>query len=217
MPVRYEFIKELEEIHKNVIKMGTLIEQSIDDTIEALVKQNIKLAQEVIDKDDLIDNMELEIEKEAILLIAKQQPIASDLRKIASVMKIITDLERIADHCADISEYTIKLANERYVKPLIHIPEMADKVKEMVRNTIDSFINNDYDKAKEVVEVDDIIDKYFYSIVDELSDIMKTDSNVIPQCINFIFIVKYLERMGDHATNIAEWIGYIITGKMKGK
>lgn len=213
--MRYEYLKEMEKLNNNVIKMGMLIEQSIDDTIDALVKQDVKLAQEVIDKDDEIDNIERYIEQETILLIARQQPIASDLRTIASVMKIITDLERIADHCSDISQYTIKLASEKYVKPLVHIPEMANQVKLMVCKTIDSYIKSDLKIAREVIETDAKVNNYFHMIVDELSDIMQSNSQVVPQCIDFIFIVKYLERMGDHSTNIAEWIEYIITGDLK--
>ncbi|MFP4697542.1 MAG: phosphate signaling complex protein PhoU [Eubacteriales bacterium] len=214
MPIRHEFLKELDILHKNVIKMGTLIEKSIDDTIIALTKQDIKLAEEVIKRDDEIDDLEHHIEGECIMLIARQQPMASDLRKIASVMKIITDLERIADHCSDISEYTIRLAHEKYIKPLIHIPEMASKVKVMVRNTIDSYIKSDIEGANEVIKTDDDIDKYFYMITEELSDLMQSKPEVVPQCVDFLFIVKYLERMGDHATNIAGWIQYIVTGKM---
>ncbi|TCT15689.1 PhoU-like phosphate uptake regulator [Natranaerovirga pectinivora] len=214
MPIRQEFIKELDKLHKNVVKMGTIIEKSIDDVIEALVKQDVKLANDIIDRDDEIDELENHIEQECIMLIARQQPIASDLRKIASVMKIITDLERIADHCADISKYTIKLANESYVKPLVHIPEMAKKVKEMVRETIDVYIKSDLEGAKRIIEKDDEIDHYFSMLVKELSELMISKPEVVPQCINFIFIVKYLERMGDHSTNIAEWIQYIVTGNL---
>jgi phosphate transport system protein len=212
MPVRHEFLKELEILHKNVVKMGAMIEQSIDDMIQALVKQDVILAEEVIKRDDKIDDLEYKIEQECIMLITRQQPIASDLRKIASVMKIITDLERIADHCSDISEYTIRIVNEKYIKPLVHIPEMAEKVKIMVRKTIDSYINSDLEGAKEVMAADDEIDKYFHMIVEELSELMQNKPEVVPQCLSFIFIVKYLERMGDHSTNIAEWIEYIVTG-----
>lgn len=215
MPMRYAFEKKLKKLHKDLIKMQTIIEKSIDDTIKALKTQDIELAKDVMDKDDEIDKMELQIEEECLLLIARQQPIATDLRRITSILKIITDLERIADHCSDISEYTIKLADETYVKPLIHIPQMADKVKGMIKVTIDSFITQDIELAKTVFEKDDIIDEYFVTIVDELIEIMENNPNVIKQCTYFIFIVKYLERMGDHATNIAEWIVFTVTGKHK--
>lgn len=214
MVIRQEFENELESIHKHVVKMGAFIEESIDDTIEALINQNATLAKEVIERDTIIDKLEKTIEKEAILITAKQQPVATDLRNIASVMKIITDLERIADHCADISQYTIKLSEEKYVRPLIDIPQMAHKVKLMVRNVIDSYINKDVNLAKEIIKQDDEIDKYFYVIVEELTEIIKKKPEVASQCISFIFIVKYLERMADHATNVAEWIEYIVTGKL---
>lgn len=213
MPMRHAFEKNLKELHKDLIKMQTIIEKSIDDTIKALKTHDIDLAKVVIDRDDEIDKMELKIEKECLLLIARQQPIATDLRKITSVLKIITDLERIADHCNDISKYTIKLANETYVKPLIHIPQMAEEVKNMIKVTIDSFINQDIELAKTVFKRDDIIDDYFETIVNELIEIMESNPKVIRQCTYFIFIVKYLERMGDHATNIAEWIVFTVTGE----
>ena len=213
MPMRYAFEKKLNELHKDLIKMGTIIEKSMNDTVEALKTQNVELAKAVIDRDDEIDKMELRIEKECLILIARQQPIATDLRDIASVLKIITDLERIADHCSDISKYTIRLANETYIKPLIHIPEMAEEVKKMIKDTIDSCVNQDIELAKNVCKRDDIIDNYFETIVNELIEIMENNSEVVKQCTDFMFIVKYLERMGDHATNIAEWIIFTVTGE----
>ncbi|GKX30947.1 phosphate transport system regulatory protein PhoU [Vallitalea longa] len=213
MPIRYNFEKKINELHKDLIKMGTLIEQSLDDAIQALIKQDVSLAKKVIDKDDEIDNMELRIEKECLLLIVTQQPIATDLRDIASVLKIITDLERIGDHCTDISEYTIRLANEQYIKPLIHIPQMAEAVKSMIKDTIDSCVKKDIDLARSVCQRDDTIDDYFDEIVNELMSLMVEKSSVVKQCTDFLFIVKYLERMGDHATNIAEWIIFTVTGE----
>lgn len=217
MPIRYEFEKELTRMHKELLKMGALIEQSIDDTIKAMKNQDVALAREVIQRDDEIDQMELVMEAECIMLVTRQQPIASDLRLIASVLKIVTDLERIADHCADISEYVIRLSNEPYKKPLEHIPMMAQQVKKMVKDTIDSYVEKDIGKARKVIDDDDIVDKYFEDIVKEIQDLMKTQEDFIIQGTYFIFIVKYLERMADHATNICEWIEYTITGKLKHK
>lgn len=217
MPIRYEFEKELTRMHKELLKMGALIEQSIDDTIKAMKNQDVALAREVIQRDDEIDQMELVMEAECIMLVTRQQPIASDLRLIASVLKIVTDLERIADHCADISEYVIRLSNEPYKKPLEHIPMMAQQVKKMVKDTIDSYVEKDIGKARKVIDDDDIVDKYFEDIVKEIQDLMKIQEDFIIQGTYFIFIVKYLERMADHATNICEWIEYTITGKLKHK
>jgi phosphate transport system protein len=215
MPIRYEFERELNKMHQQLLKMGTLIEQSIDDTIRAMKNQDIDLAQEVIQRDDEIDQMELAMETECIMLITRQQPIASDLRLITSVLKIVTDLERIADHCADISEYVIRLFNESYKKPLEHIPMMAQQVKKMVKDTIDSYVERDICKARRVIKDDDIIDQYFEDIIKEIQDLMKVEGTFITQGTYLIFITKYLERMADHATNICEWIEYTITGKLK--
>ncbi|WP_341878027.1 phosphate signaling complex protein PhoU [Defluviitalea saccharophila] len=217
MPIRYEFEKELTKMHKQLLKMGALIEQSIDDTIEAMKNQDIALARKVIQRDDEIDLMEISMETECIMLVTRQQPIASDLRLITSVLKIVTDLERIADHCADISEYVIRLSNEPYKKPLEHIPMMAQQVKKMVKDTIDSYVEKNIEKARKVIDDDDIVDKYFEDIVKEIQDLMKIQEDFIIQGTYFIFIIKYLERMADHATNICEWIEYNITGKLKYK
>lgn len=213
MPVRYEFERELNELHRNLVKMGAIIEKSIDDMIKALFDQDVELAKEVIARDDKVDDMEKVIEQNCILLIARQQPIASDLRDIASILKIITDLERIADHCEDISEYAIKLSKEPYVKPLDEIPLMADKVKHMVKAVIDSCIRKDLGLAEQVYAMDDEIDDLFHSIVARLQADMAENTSVIPQCTDLIFIVKYLERMADHACNISGWISFNVTGK----
>ncbi|QUI22721.1 phosphate signaling complex protein PhoU [Vallitalea pronyensis] len=213
MPARFVFEQKLQQLHQDLIKMEAVVERSLDDAIKALKKQDVELAKEVIKRDDEIDRMELVLEKECLLLIVRQQPMAADLRDIAAVLKIITDLERIGDHCTDISEYTIRLANEKYVKPLVHIPEMAEEVKKMIKDTIDSCVNKDIELAKDVCARDDRIDNYFDTIVEELTTIMASNPDVVKQCTDFLFIVKYLERMGDHATNIAEWIIFTVTGE----
>lgn len=213
MPQRIALQRELNKLYQDLTKMGALIERQINDMIEALKTQDAELAREVIMRDDEIDDMELKIERACILLIARQQPLASDLRDIASVLKIITDLERIADHCSDISKYTINLSNENYVKPLIHIPEMVDKVKLMVKDTIDCTVKKDIELANKIVKDDLEINSYFKMIVEELVGIMETKPEFVRQCKEFLFIVKYLERMGDHSKNIAEWIIYNVTGK----
>ena len=213
MPVRYEFEKELNQLHLNLVKMGAIIEKQMDDMIKALLHQDVALAKEVIKRDDVIDDLEQTIEVECILLIARQQPIATDLRDIASILKIITDLERIADHCEDISQYTIKLSEEKYVKPLANIETMVTKVKTMVSTVIDSCVRKDLALAEKVRAMDDEIDDLFDLSVKELQVMMAEDASVVKQCTDFMFIVKYLERMGDHAGNIAGWITYNVTGK----
>ncbi|MCA0385831.1 MAG: phosphate signaling complex protein PhoU [Firmicutes bacterium] len=203
---------ELRSIQVDIIRMGTLIEKTIEDTINALVNRDLNLAQTIAANDDQFDQMELEIENKCIYLIARQQPVASDLRKIFSVVKIVTDLERIADHCQDISKLTIDLAKKEYVKPLVDIPKMAKQVKDMVRMTIDCYIDQDVEKSKAVCASDDIVDDFFKVIVDDLELVMKQKPDEVKQCMDFMMIAKYLERMADHATNVAEWVIYSVEG-----
>lgn len=211
---RHIFMQELRELNQHVIRMGSLLEKSINDVIGALEKLDATLANEIIKNDDVIDDLEHQIERECIAMIAKQQPLASDLRKVTSIMKIVTDVERIADHCADISEYIIALSKQSNVIAPKHLKEMVNVMKGMVIDTIDSFVEVDGEKAKQVIAKDDIVDNYFTSISDELTKIMQGNKEAIPACVSYLMIIKYLERMADHATNIAEWIEYIITGTM---
>ncbi len=215
MPVRYEFEKELNRLHKDIIKMGAFIEESIEEMIEALNTKNVQLASHVIQKDDLIDEMERKIEREVLIIIARQQPIATDLRDIVSIMKIVTDLERIADHCEDISGYVIKLAKIDSKIPLEFIPKMADAVKNMIGETIDAYIRKDMSLAMEIVKNDAVIDEYFYDVIEKLVATVEKDSTEAKAASYYQFIAKYLERMADHAVNIAEWIIYYVTGEIQ--
>jgi len=212
--MRYKFIEQLDELNDNVIKMGSILERSTNEMILALRNMDTKMAEEIIDRDDEIDLLEQQIERECISIIAKQQPLAKDLRKITSIMKIITDIERIADQCADISEYIIKLSTMAKITTPVHLPHMIEAMKVMVVDTIDSFVAGDLEKAKKVILADDEVDEYFKTITEELQTIMETDKKLIPQCVCYLMIIKYLERMADHATNIAEWITFIITGDL---
>jgi len=212
MSVRSEYDKELVQLHKSLLKMGAYIEKSITDTIEAFENQDVRKAKEVIMHDDVIDSMETNIEAECLLLIARQQPIAGDLRMIASVLKIITDLERIADHCADISDFTIKLSKSPYKHNVKEIPNMALKVKEMIKDTIDAYVELDVEKAVKTAKEDDIVDDYFEKSINNIKNLMMKDSEFVEQGIYLLLIAKYLERMGDHATNVCEWIAYRVTG-----
>jgi len=212
MPERIELKKELDRIHKDLIKMGATIEQSIDDMIKAFLTQDVELARNIIERDDEIDDLELQVEQDCIRLIARQQPMATDLRDTAAILKIITDLERIGDHCSDISQYIINLSEEPYIKTIDDIPLMMNKVKAMVRDAINSCINRDLALAKDICNRDDEINDLFYHIIDEIVTLMNDYPGNARQLKEFMFIVKYLERMGDHATNVSEWIVYSVTG-----
>ena len=214
MSTRVAFLNDLRTLNNDVIKMATILEESIDKMILALTELSAEHATEVIARDDEIDDLERKIEIECILIIAKQQPIATDLRKVSSIMKIITDIERIADHCSDISEYVLELIKkDPMVQPSALVP-MVEAMKDMVVQAINSYVAEDVEESKKVREKDDIVDNYFVEIREDLKKRMTEDKKWIPQCVDYLMIIKYLERMGDHATNIAGWMKFIVTGEM---
>lgn len=207
------FDNELQELQLALIKMSSIVEESLSNSIKALKKQDIALAEKVIESDDLIDKMELQIEEKCLKLIALQQPIAKDLRIIATALKIITDLERIGDHAVDIAKITKRLSNERYIKELIDIPRMTYIVTGMVKDSIDAYVKLDVAKAKEVSKRDDEIDALHAQIFRELLLLMMEDPKKINQSTYFLFVSQYIERIADHVTNICEWIIYAVTGE----
>lgn len=210
--MRDRFDKELKELNDMLIEMGNAIESSIQIAIEALIDQNSELAQSVIDGDREIDELEKEIERKSLKLLLQQQPVASDLRTISSGLKIITDMERIGDQAADISEITILLSEQDYFKTLEHIPLMAEAVIKMVKDSIDAYVNKDLDLVMEVIEYDDVVDHLFNVIKNEVIEFIIKDVKNGEQAMDFLMIAKYFERIGDHAENIAEWVYFSITG-----
>lgn len=210
---RNYFDNELQELQLALIKMSSIVEESLSNSIKALKKQDIALAEKVIDSDDLIDKMELQIEEKCLKLIALQQPIAKDLRIIATALKIITDLERIGDHAVDIAKITKRLSNERYIKELIDIPRMTYIVTGMVKDSIDAYVKLDVAKAREVSKRDDEVDGLHSQIFRELLLLMMEDPRKINQSTYFLFVSQYIERIADHVTNICEWIIYAVTGE----
>ncbi|MBU9725382.1 MULTISPECIES: phosphate signaling complex protein PhoU [Diplocloster] len=214
MTTRVVYLEELKDLNNDVIRMGTFLENSIDDMVTALQNMDKDLAREIIEKDDFADDLERSIEQQCIHIVAKQQPVATDLRRITSFMRIISDLERIADHCSDISEYILSIADGPEIPMPDHIEEMIREMKYMVKQTIDSFVEEDEQKAVEVVKHDDVVDDYFEKIKDELCTAMKHNPSQIRQYADYLMIIKYVERMADHATNVAQWIGFIVTGDL---
>ena len=210
---RNYFDKELQDLHLLMLKMCTVVEEALNNSVYALKHQDIELAQSVIDGDDVIDNMEAQIEDKCLKLIALQAPMAKDLRFIATAMKIITDLERIADHAVDISKITKRLASEKYIKELIDIPRMGEIITRMVKESIDAYVKQDADKAKIVAQMDDEVDAIHKQIFRELLLIMMEDPKKINQATNFLFVSKSLERIGDYVTNICEKIIYAVTSE----
>jgi phosphate transport system protein len=198
---------------RKILEMGGLVEQQIARAVEALVNRDIEQANRVIERDDQIDLMEEEIDQFAIRLLATRQPMASDLRLIAMAMKISNDLERIGDYATNIAKRCERLAKEPPVKPLYTIPRMAQISQAMVKDVLDAYVERDADKAIAVWRRDDEVDDLFTSLFRELLTYMMEDARNISPCIDLIFVAKNLERIGDHATNIAEKIHYIIHGQ----
>lgn len=209
--MRYGLDKSLQELKDEIGRMGGMVEESMDKMIIALSEMNSDLARDIIAHDEEIDNIENKIEKQCLTLFALQQPLAKDLRIIGSTLKIITDLERIADQSADISELIIRLS-QKPIKMNANIYKMAEKASNMVVRSIDSFIKEDVETAKEVCAADDEVDDLFNVLVMDIASRIRAGEEHIEQLIDIMFIVKYLERIGDHATNIGEWVVYNETG-----
>ncbi|WP_346886387.1 phosphate signaling complex protein PhoU [Clostridium sp. UBA4395] len=210
---RNSFDLKLQQLHEDLMAMGEAVAKQIEDSIDALKKQDEVLAEKVIQKDDVIDDFEEDIEDKCIKLMATEQPLASDLRRIFITTKIITDLERMGDHAVDIAKIGKKLIGETYIKELIDIPNMAKIVEKMIKDSLEVYITTDISRAHEVSKMDDQVDKLFKSIFDELLVIMRNDQTTINQASQFLFICKFLERMADHATNICEWTIYLECGE----
>ena len=213
--MRSRFDEQLATLNNSLIEMGSLIEQSINNATKALISQDMEIAQSVIDKDDIIDEKEKEIESLCLKLILNQQPVARDLRQISTALKMITDMERIGDQAADISEICIYLSTQEYIKELEHIPQMADATIKMVSDSIDAFIAKDLELAQSVVLYDDIVDKLYITVRKDLIDLVHKDVKYGEQAFDLMQIAKYYERIGDHAVNIAHWIIFSITGRHK--
>ena len=210
--MRSRFDHELDILNEELVSMGNLVESSIEAAVSALKTQNVDLARRVVEGDREVNNKEREIEDLAMKLILRQQPVAGDLRLISTALRMITDMERIGDQAADISEITIMLADQTYLKELIHIPQMGDATIKMVRESIDAFVRKDVDLAKQVILYDDVVDELFDVIKEELIGYIRENKGSSEQAIDFMMIAKYFERIGDHAQNIAEWVYYAITG-----
>lgn len=216
MPSRKVYEEQLQELNKRIIEMGHEAEEMISNTLQSLINGDHVLAQKVIDSDDKVDLLQLEIEKECAILIAHQQPIARDLRFILSVVKIVTDIERIADQCCDICKYSIKLQEDKWSEEVNyqrHIEKMAIAAKDMLTGALNTFATKNIEDIKDICKADDKIDEAFWKVWKEIRDEMMADKTFIKSGLHYIMIIKYLERIADHITNIAEWIYYSLTGE----
>lgn len=212
--MRGNYTRELDEVSVRIQNMGKAIGEAVEKTRAALEQMNAKAALELIEGDEVFDQMNLEIEQECLNMVLLQAPVAGDWRRLASIMRMVGDLERIADHCSDIAEYIIKMAKEDRVELPVNFNNMFRLVVKMLDATVKAFIDLDTDAALKAAGKDDIQDDYFETTVEELVGLMKKDPDHISQYVDYLMIAKYLERMSDHTTNLAEWIAYIAKGEL---
>lgn len=208
------FDDELKALREMILKLGCMVENAVRDSVKALVDRDSELAKEVIRRDHLINALDVKIDEECVRLIALRQPMARDLRLITTAMKITTDLERMGDLAGNIAERAIELNAEPQLKSFKNIPKMAEITQQMVRDSLDAFVTGCSRLPYEVIKRDDEVDDLTVRNFEELLSFMIQDPKIIPLAVKRTYIAKYLERIADHATNIAEMIIYMCKGKM---
>ena len=214
--MRNRFDRQLLELNNELIQMGGLIEQAIEMGTSALIKQDVEKAKQAMEFDEEVDHQEREIESLCMKLLLQQQPVARDLRLISAALKMITDMERIGDHAADISEMTILMSGSKYEGNQISIDLIKDMAKEttdMVIKSVDAFVKKDLELAHWVIGRDDVVDDLFAAYRRQMIDKINENVKNGEQATDMLMVAKYFERIGDHATNIAEWVIYSITGE----
>lgn len=212
---RVFYVNELNSLVENVHTMGVDVLATLDKVIKNLENKDAALAQQIMANDDYFDNEELAIEKQCFKLLLLQAPVASDLREIASILKLVGDLERIADHCSDISQYTLNLTEMKPAPLPADFLEMMKLMRSMVSDSITAIHSNDAELAQKIIDTDNKVDTYFHSLRSNLTALMQDKPYFVPQYVNYLMIAKYVERIADHATNIAEWVIYIVKNELQ--
>ena len=210
--MREYFDTELANLNNQLIGMGTLVESAIKNAVEIIANNSAELLDKAREQEELINTSERKIQNHCIRLLLHQAPVAHDLREVSSALKMITDLERIGDQAIDIAEVSQYIKSRNNVINVTHIDEMANQASKMVTLAIDAFVKKDFDLAKKVGQSDDVIDELFDKVKEETVEIIQRDKALGEQAIDLMMIAKYLERIGDHAVNIAEWVAFSITG-----
>ena len=212
MSIRKMFEEELSELKTELVAMCRLTEEMIDNAITALVERDRELGKSISLSDKKVDEYEMDIEKRCMRILLKQQPVAKDFREVSTALKMITDIERFGDQASDIGDLVYTMPGDKYIKKLDHITAMGNLAKKMVRQSVDSFIENNEPLADEVIALDDKMDELFLTVKNELIELIKKDGANGDQAIELMMVAKYLERIGDHAVNVAEWTKYNETG-----
>ena len=213
--MRNRFEHAMEELKEDLIEMSGIIETTITQAMRALAASDFDLARQIAQSDDYADQLELTIERRALRILLSQQPVASDLRTISTAFKMITDMERICDQAADVAEIVFNFEGVEMIKKPTHLVKMAEHCVIMTTKAIDSFVTSDLALAQEAIAYDDVIDDLFSEIRGELVEMISKDPGCGAQAVDFLLIAKYLERIGDHAQNIAEWCIFSMTGEHK--
>jgi phosphate transport system protein len=216
MVVRENFQLQLEEMKQAIIQISKLTEEALLQSVEALKTQDLDKALEVIENDNRINVLEDEINDMAILLIAKQAPVASDLRRIIAAIKISSDIERMADFAVNIAKSTIRIGKQELIKPLEELPKMAHHAIHMLTTATKAYVEEDVSLAKELADLDDYVDETYGKIIKELLELMTKNPDHLSQISQLLFVCRYIERTADHATNIAESIIFLVKGKRYG-
>lgn len=208
--MRIKFDEQLNYLNQQMIKMGNMIEENIQSSIRAFLNQDIETAKQLVEKDTDVDHMQKEIENICFNLLIQQQPVAKDLRAITAAMKMVTDMERIGDHAADISEVTIVMSGKKDENTMRLISKMAVSATQMLIESIDAYVQKDMKKAYEVIREDETVDSLFVEVKEALVNLIARDPKSGEQELDLLMVAKYLERIGDHATNLAEWVIYSV-------
>ena len=195
--------------------MGVNLEEALDKVIDNLENKDVALAQAIIGGDDDFDNSEVDIERQCLELVLTQTPVATDWREIASCLKLEGDMERIADHCSDISQYTLRLAEKDPVPMPENFMAMLKVMRQMVYDSITAISENDVELAQKVMTTDDEVDTYFRQMRQDLTSLMQQYPQLVPQYVDYLMIAKYVERIADHATNIAQWVLFVVNNELK--
>lgn len=195
--------------------MGVNLEEALDKVIDNLENKDVALAQAIIGGDDDFDNSEVDIERQCLELVLTQTPVATDWREIASCLKLVGDMERIADHCSDISQYTLRLAEKDPVPMPENFMAMLKVMRQMVYDSITAISENDVELAQKVMTTDDEVDTYFRQMRQDLTSLMQQYPQLVPQYVDYLMIAKYVERIADHATNIAQWVLFVVNNELK--
>ncbi len=212
--MRLKFDEQLQQLNIEMVRMGNMIEKAIQDTINVFFSQDVEKAREIMEGDELVDREQKKIENICFQLLIQQQPVARDLRMITAAMKMVTDMERIGDQAADIAELTIMMAGSPYLLKEDNIKRMAAETMIMLIHAIEAYVDRDIEKAREVIDHDDIVDDLFLKVKSDLIEVMQSNTDYAEHAADLMMVNKYLERVGDHATNIAEWVIFACDDKM---